>query len=213
MKNMDYSALELRLGYVFKDKSLLKRALTLASADASDNNQTLEFFGDAILEFLVSEKIYGSRDSEGGLTELRKQFVSDKALEPIARNLGLNEYLIRSSGDNDNKKSVPSSYEAVLAAIYLDGGIEQARAFVGRTIPFSPVAPQKNYKGELQEIMQKNGLNAPAYEYEDVGTPRKPYFRSCVEVGGKVFEGYADNKKQADQLAAEQALKWLCAQR
>lgn len=203
---MNYPEIEERLGYTFKNKQLLKTALTLASADPNDNNQTMEFFGDAILEFLVSEKIYDDKKSEGELTERRKLFVSDKALTPVSKKLGLDKFFIKSPHDTVLKKSIPSAYEAVLAAIYLDGGMDEARAFVNRTMDFKPVQPQINYKGKLQELMQGKGHPLPVYEHTDVGTPQKPKFRSRVQLLGQTFEGEADNVKQADQLAAQVAL-------
>lgn len=203
---MNYPQIEAKLGYTFKDKKLLKTALTLASADATDNNQTMEFFGDAILEFLVSEHIYDKDKSEGELTEMRKLFVSDKALTPLAKALELENHFIKSSGDTNLKKSIPSAYEAVLAAIYLDGGMDEARAFVHRTMSFTPVAPQINYKGKLQELLQARGEPVPDYIDEDIGTPQKPKFRSHIHIYGKIYEGEADNKKQAEQLAAKSAL-------
>lgn len=206
---MNYIEIEQKLGYTFKNKKLLKSALTLASADPTDNNQTLEFFGDAILEFLVSEKIYDKSKSEGELTEQRKLFVSDKALTPVSQSLGLEKYFIKSSGDTVMKKSIPSAYEAVLAAIYLDGGMDEARAFVYRTMDFTPVQPTINYKGKLQELLQGEGEPIPEYIRTDIGTPQKPRFLSRVTVRGKTFEGVADSVKQAEQLAAKAALKFL----
>lgn len=206
---MNYSAIESRLGYVFKDKQLLKRALTLSSYDPEDNNQILEFFGDAILEFLVSEKIYDEDKTEGELTERRKMFVSDSALTPVSESLGLSEFFIKSKGDIVLKKSIPSAYEAVLAAIYLDGGMDAARSFVYRTLPFKPAQPPKNYKGELQELLQSRGMPLPKYRREDIGTPQKPEFRSKINVDGKEFSGEAGSVKNADQLAARAALEYL----
>lgn len=206
---MNYAEIEKRLGYVFKDKSLLKTSLTLASADPDDNNQTMEFFGDAILEFLVSERIYDDDKTEGELTERRKLYVSDKALTPVSKKLGLEKFFIKSSGDNIMKKSIPSAYEAVLAAIYLDGGMEQARAFVYRTIDFSPARPQTNYKGKLQEFLQGRHEPLPKYERFNVGTPQKPLFLCKATVRGRQFEGKADSAKQAEQIAAGNALRFL----
>lgn len=206
---MNYPEIENRLGYVFKDKGLIKRALTLPSFDPEDNNQVLEFFGDAILEFLVSERIYDEDKTEGELTERRKQLVSDSALTPVSEELGLAGFFIRSKGDTVLKKSVPSAYEAVLAAIYLDGGMDAARSFVYRTLPFKPANTQKNYKGELQEWLQGAGKPLPEYVRENTGTPQKPLFRSSVKIDGITFTGEAENVKTADQLAARSALGYL----
>ena len=206
---MDYEKIEKRLGYTFGDKSLLKTALTLASADRDDNNQTLEFFGDAILEFLVSEKIFDERKSEGELTEMRKAYVADSALTPVSLRLGLPDFFIKGAGDNVLNKSIPSAYEAVTAAIYLDGGMDSARKFVLSTLDFAPVAAQKNYKGDLQEYLQGRGQPLPVYFCRDIGDKRAPYFSVTVECEGKKFEGKGPNKKEAQQAAAHEALKWL----
>ena len=126
---MDILAAERRIGYKFKNKNLLQRAFTLASFDAENNNEALEFFGDAVLEFIVSESIFSVDADEGELTERRKSLVCDKSLERVSRALGLDKFLIKDAGDTRNKKAVPSVYEAVTAAIYLDGGMEKAKKF------------------------------------------------------------------------------------
>ncbi len=206
---MDYAEIEKKLEYVFKDKSLLKRSLTLPSADPDENNQIMEFFGDAILEFLVSEKIYDENKSEGELTELRKSYVSDAALTPVSERLEFDKHFLKSSHDNVLKKSKPSAYEAVLAAIYLDGGIDAARSFVYRTIDFAPVSPQINYKGKLQELLQGEGKPLPVYYRKQTGTPQNPVFRAAVCVSDMEFVGEAGNVRRAEQLAAQKALSYL----
>ena len=198
---------EKAIGYTFKDKELLKRALTLASA-SENNNERLEFFGDAILEFIVSERILGEEGSEGELTERRKSLVADEALRPVSVKLGLDKLLIKGKNDNNNQKAIPSSYEAVVAAIYLDGGMEKAKAFVLSTLDFSKKNVVTNYKGQLQEIVQSLKSLPPEYSYEDIGTPQKHVFKASVNVFGKTFSGEADSVKSAEQLAAESALKY-----
>ena len=207
--NVNFNQVEERLGYAFKNKNLLKTALTLASADPDDNNQTLEFFGDAILEFLVSEKIYDEKSSEGKLTEKRKMYVSDDALTPVAEKLGLDTFLIRSSGDTNNQKSIPSSYEAVLAAIYLDGGMDEARAFLMRTMNFNVKVVERDYKSRLQESYQKLTQATPKYDNEDIGTPQSPEFVSRTVIFDKTFEGTGNSRKQAEQNAAKKALEYF----
>ncbi len=203
---MDISAVENIIGYEFGDKELLKRALTLSSADNDFNNQTLEFFGDAIIEFIVSEKIYDENLSEGELTERRKFLVSDKALAPVTKKLGLDKYLIRGAGDTKNKKAVPSAYEAVVAAVYLDGGMENAKKFVHSTLDFSAKIRTDNFKGELQELLQSRRKECPKYVTRDTGTPQKPVFKTELKLFGKTYVGTADNKQQAEQNAAKAAL-------
>lgn len=206
---MSLAETERRLGYAFKNKRLLERALTLPSADKSENNQTLEFFGDAILEFLVSEKIYDENSSEGSLTERRKLIVADSALAPVSVRLGLDKALIRSPYDSHNKKAVPSVYEAVVAAIYLDGGIDAARKFVFSTLDFSPKSQTENYKGQLQEFLQSRGESCPRYVCEDTGTQQKHIYVATVTVSGRSFMGVAEVKQQAEQAAARSAMEFL----
>lgn len=204
---MSKSEIEKAIGYTFKDKKLLQRALTL-SAVSKDNNESLEFFGDAILEFIVSEKLFEEGGSEGALTVRRKALVSDAALTPVAQNLGLDKFLIRAKNDDNNKKAVPSSYEAVTAAIYLDGGIKKAKEFVLRTLDFDNADPPDNFKGRLQEVWQGLKNSPPEYESKDTGTAKNPEFTAYVTVFGKTFQGSADSKKGAEQRAAERALNY-----
>lgn len=206
---MSLAETERRLGYAFKNKRLLERALTLPSADKAENNQTLEFFGDAILEFLVSEKIYDENSNEGSLTERRKLIVADSALAPVSIRLGLDKALIRSPYDSHNKKAVPSVYEAVVAAIYLDGGIDAARKFVFSTLDFSPKSQTENYKGQLQEFLQSRGESCPRYVCEDTGTQQKHIYVATVTVSGRSFKGVAEVKQQAEQAAARSAMEFL----
>ena len=205
---MDFSQTEKNLNYTFKDKTLLKRALTLASADNAENNQMLEFFGDAILEFIVSEKIFENGISEGQLTERRKALVSDGALTPVSEKLGLDKALIRGAGDDRNKKAIPSVYEAVVAAIYLDGGMDEAKKFVNATLDFA-AGTVKNYKGILQELLQKRGENCPDYEAEKAGTEQSPLHIARLRLFGQVFEGTAVRLKDAEQQAAKAALTFI----
>lgn len=199
---------EKAIGYTFKDKSLLMRALTLSSASAEDNNQRLEFFGDAILEFLVSEKLFEEDGNEGQLTDMRKALVSDSALAPVSEKLGLDKLLIRGKKDDNNKKAVPSVYEAVVAAIYLDGGIQEAKKFVFSTLDFSLRTKSENYKGELQELLQGMGQPCPEYIREDIGTAHNHLFKVKTNVFGRGFESEAESVKVAEQLAAKSALEY-----
>lgn len=210
---MNFILTEKAIGYEFKNKELLRRALTLSSADAENNNQNLEFFGDAILEFLVSEAIYDEKLTEGELTERRKAIVSDSALAPVSQRLSLDKRLIKSVNDTSNKKAIPSVYEAMVAAIYLDGGIDCARKFVLSTLDFKPKKSEPNYKGELQEYLQSKGYGLPNYQREEIGTPQNPKFRVKVELFGKTFKGIAENAKKAEQLAAKAAYSFINSKR
>ncbi len=209
---MDLSLVEKNIGYTFRDKNLLRRALTLASADPDFNNQTLEFFGDAILEFIASERLYKHfrGEGEGALTERRKSIVSDAALTPVSKSLGLDGLLTRGAGDVNNKKAVPSAYEALVAAIYLDGGMRSAKNFVFSTLDFSGGSQTaKNYKGELQEELQSRRRPLPVYEIQTVGTQREPKFRVTLKLFGKNFDAEAENIKTAEQSVAKSALDYM----
>ncbi len=203
---MDMQGVEKSIGYVFRDKSLMVRALTLPSY-SEDNYQSLEFFGDAILEFIVSEHIYNEQQREGVLTERRKALVADSALAPVSRKLGLDRNIMKSPGDNTNKKATPSVYESMVAAIYLDGGMDEARQFVLRTIDFDAVAPGINYKGDLQEMLQADGLPCPVYEKTDIGTPQEPWFKATVRVYGNSYSAESGSVRGAEQMAAKSALE------
>ncbi len=205
---IDIGQAEKAIGYTFKDKKLLRRALTVASA-SENNNQLLEFFGDAILEFIVSERIFSEEGSEGALTERRKNLVSDEALTPVSKKLGLDKLLILGKNDINNKKAVPSAYEAVTAAIYIDGGIDAVKKFVLSTLDFSATVTAANYKGRLQELLQGVGRPLPEYSNTDVGTAQKHRFKVNIALLGKTFSGEADSVKQAEQLAAKNALEYI----
>lgn len=202
------SEVEKKLGYFFKDKNLLKRALTLSSADSNLNNETFEFFGDAILEFIVSERIFDDKSSEGNLTERRKALVSDDALTPVSIKLGLDKALIRGSGDTRNKKAIPSVYESVVAAIYLDGGMGAAKKFVFNTLDFD-VRPAENNKGELQEFLQSLGEKRPVYTHKNVGTEQSPRHMVELTLFGKKFSCTAEKIKDAEQTVAKKALEHI----
>lgn len=206
MSNVEQA--ERAINYTFKDKDLLIRALTLASA-SDKNNQLLEFFGDAILEFIVSEKIFSEGNDEGELTIRRSTLVSDSALKKVSERLGLDKLIIRSEHDLNNKKAIPSVYEAVVAAIYLDGGMDEAKKFVYATLDFSEKQATVNCKGALQELLQGKGEPVPEYVNTDIGNAHKHRYLSKITLYGKTFQGEADSIKQAQQLAAKNALEYL----
>lgn len=206
MSNIEQA--ERAINYTFKDKNLLKRALTVASA-SEDNNQLLEFFGDAILEFIVSERIFSEGSDEGKLTVRRSTLVSDTALAPVSEKLGLDKLLILAENDKNNQKAIPSVYEAVVAAIYLDGGMDEAKKFVYSTLDFNARNATVNYKGKLQELLQGKGKPRPEYVSTDIGNAQKHRFSVKVTLFGQTFFGEADSIKQAEQLAAKNALAYL----
>ena len=140
------------------------------------------------------------------MTTTRANAVCDGALTLISQKLGLDKALIKAEGDTNNKKAVPSVYEAVIAAIYLDGGLNAAKKFVNSTLDYD--YKDVNYKGELQELLAKRG-EAAQYVTQDIGTVQKPEFKTVLTVAGKTFEGVAESKQQAEKYAARYALEFL----
>ena len=203
----DLNGVERSCGYTFKDKKLLEKALTLSSYDNSFNNESLECLGDALLTFIVAEKYYREELSEGEITLKKQQILSDEALRPVSVRLGLDGALIRGKGDNGNKKAVPSAYEALCAAIYLDGGMEAVKRFAFSTLTPNPDAT--NYVDGVQRILQADGEIPPTYVKISAGTPQSPRHIVEVTVRGRVFKGEGASFQEAKKLAAKGAYEYL----
>ena len=213
------AALQAALGYTFRDGALLRRALTHPSAGREDN-QRLEFLGDAVLQYLMSDQLFRNypAEREGMLTHLRALLVCEAALSQVAQRLGLGEALIMDRGEEQTggrlKPSVLcDAMEAVLAAVYLDGGMDAARGVVLRCWPRPEEVsrPMQDSKGLLQEYLQRDGGEAPTYEIVGTsGPPHDPRFRAAVVLHGqRVAEGEGRKKKEAEQAAALAALQAL----
>lgn len=232
----DVSSCEEALGYTFEDKMLLRQAFTYRSYAhehtgdrVEKDNERLEFFGDAIIQYLVTEYLYkNSSGDEGKLTEKRKQLVSRVPLYNAVRKLGLDKFLLVGNGqekalkgDEDKLiKFISSVYESVVASIYLDGGMTAAREFVKRTLikDFSEregkkqKAPKRTeIKSMFQEYVAKRHLGEIKYKtLAKVGPDHLPEFREAVYLGGKrLAEGKGSSKKLAQTEAAEIALQKL----
>lgn len=197
---MNFEEVEKNCGYTFRDRELLRRALTLSSYDNDFNNQSLECLGDALLGFIVAEKYYLEGADEESITDMKRSLLSDEALAPVSQRLKIASSLICGKGDNHNKKAVPSAYEAMTAAIYLDGGLEAARNFALSTLT---ALPHIDYISEVQKILQSRGESAPDYECENLGTPQRPRFKVSAKVRGDIFCGEGGSKTQAKKIAAE----------
>lgn len=207
------------LGYRFHNPSLLRQALTHPSMGRNDN-QRLEFLGDAVLQYLMSDLLYASHptDQEGTLTHLRALLVCEAALSQVARNLGIGRALLMDKGEErTGGREKPSvlcdAMEAVLAAVYLDGGLEAARQIV---IKFWPKPedvhrPMQDSKGALQEFLQQDGGDAPTYDITaQSGPPHDRRFEAAVyRYGVELARGEGKTKKQAEQAAALSALQQL----
>lgn len=207
------------LGYRFKNPALLHQALTHPSMGA-DDNQRLEFLGDAVLQYIMSDLLYATHPAsrEGQLTHLRALLVCEAALSQVARSLHVGEALLMDKGEDlTGGREKPSvlcdAMEAILAAVYLDGGLDAARAIVKRHWPRPEDVhrPMQDSKGALQEHLQKDGGDAPTYTIvAQDGPPHDRTFEAAVyRYGMELARGVGKTKKQAEQAAALTALEKL----
>lgn len=219
--------LEEDLGYSFKDINLLKTALTHSSyANESKEEvkcyERLEFFGDSILSFIVSKHIYLNCPTfpEGQLTKLRASLVCAKTLSKFSKEINIGKYIYLSKGEmncggNERPSILADIFEAILAAIYLDGGMKVAEKFVLRFVKPEIKHPQKiefkDYKTTLQEIVQKNPEEVLSYVLvEESGPDHDKHFVFEVHLNNNVIgKGGGRSKKDAEQNAAHEALKLL----
>ncbi|HEV2327287.1 MAG TPA: ribonuclease III [Verrucomicrobiae bacterium] len=215
------------LGYQFRDENLLRLALTHPSVAhesgaATAHNQRLEFLGDAVLGLVLTQKLYEEFPDfdEGPLTKARAKLVNRQTLAERARSLGMGERLIlsrgeESSGGRDRSSALADAYEALLGAIFLDGGFEAARKFILKEFSGAfDVAAQpliENPKGELQELLQSRSTKAPEYQTVQIsGSDHEPLFECAVFYDGtELARGQGKNKKAAESAAALVALETL----
>ena len=204
------------LGYTFRDEALLRRALTHPSAGKEDN-QRLEFLGDAVLQFIMSEKLYAAHpdEREGALTHRRALLVCEAAQSPIARELGIGEALRMDRGEElTGGREKPSvlcdAMEAVLAASYLDGGMDVPRDIIRRFIlEKEPVTSgNRDYKTRFQELVQRSRDQVISYTLTGSSGPdHNKSFTVEVSLNGQVVgSGAGSSKKRAEQEAAKAAM-------
>lgn len=198
---------ERALGYAFKNKSLLKQCFTHKSFGALKNtadNERLEFLGDAVLQLAVSESLYLKEDTdEGSMTETRKRYVSREALSRATEKADILRFLRYAGGEDTIGGKTPSNlFEAVVAGIYLDGGMHEARAFLKRFLEESAIC---NHKSLLQEYVQERTKRPPDYSTRETENG----FKCTVRALGQDAEGFGKSKKSAESAAAEKLLKLL----
>jgi ribonuclease-3 len=226
----EFETLQQTIGYRFRDRGLLEHAMTHTSRAHEDvsggvvDNESLEFLGDAVLGFLVAESLFHEfpDSDEGQKSKIKAAVVSTAALARLAERLQLGDHLLLGRGEEKTggrrkQALLADGYEALIAAIYLDGGIEHVRAFVARE--FAPLladarrigAGGQDHKSALQELVQARG--APLPEYRLVGTigpdHRKLFQVEVVVSGEPVAEATGTSKKEAEQEAARLALEQL----
>lgn len=227
----DLEALEETIGYAFHNRALLVRALTHTSHAYEKNqqplsdNEQMEFLGDSVLGFLISECLVGRYPNyrEGRLSIIKNYLVSASHLYDVAQKLELGEFLLLGrgeelSGGRVKKGLLADAVEALIAAVYLDGGIDVARNFVtlhivgsGAALDENAEAPFTNFKGALQETART--LNLPSPRYAVVSEHGPAHARTfTVEVRippDLIAQGEGDSKKSAGQKAAQIILKQL----
>lgn len=208
----------------FQDENLIAMALIHPSyaqeKNTLQNNQRLEFLGDAVLDFIVGEHLYRNYPdkAEGDLTQIRARVVCEKALVEIAARINLGKYILlgrgeEMSGGRQRKSILADTVEAVIGAVYLDQGIDQARSFILKhleeTIRETAEGDYQDYKSRLQEIVQARSRENVRYQITDEAGPA----HAKVFVAGVFFNdemlanGQGKSKKEAEQNAAEKVLK------
>lgn len=219
--------LEKKLNYEFKDVSLLKNALTHSSyanenrGEGMSSNERLEFLGDSVLGFAAAKYLYAAEPAlpEGKMTRLRAELVCEQSLYGVACDLNLGKYLRMGKGEEKNggrerASILADAVEAILAAMFLDGGIEAPARFIEENI-LSPESIERHhsadYKTELQElIQQKSGQVLTYIPAGESGPDHDKVFCAKVSLNGEVIgEGKGRTKKEAEQAAACEALKKL----
>ena len=224
--NKDLNSLEKEIGYVFKKRSLLKQAVTHTSY-ANQNrgsgpfNERLEFLGDAVLSLISADFLYKKFPSmaEGDLTKLRSSLVCTASLSEYARRIKLGDYLLLGKGElatggNERDSNLENAFEALIAAVYLDGGIDKARRFVLRFLDDSVETHHisfKDYKTKLQEIVQESHEETLNYVItKESGPDHDKRYEVEVHLNSNVIgKGKGRSKKQAEQEAAKQALQLM----
>lgn len=223
---MELEEFEERIEYHFKDKQLIKTALTHTSYAYENNvksNEKLEFLGDSILEFISSKYLYNKylKLNEGEMTKVRATVVCEKSLYKIAKMHNFSDFLYLGKSELSNALSkreaiLADSVEAVIAAIYLDGGLEEAEKFIINNLKEEIEIATKNvglkdYKTVLQEKLQKNGTVHIEYNIiNEEGPDHSKIFTAEVKCNNKkLAEGQGSSKKSAEMEAAKIALENL----
>jgi ribonuclease-3 len=225
-----FEALEMRLGYRFRDRGLLEHALTHKSKAHEDpsggvlDNESLEFLGDAVLGLVIADALCRAfpQWSEGQKSKVKASLVSTTALAELAERLQLGEHMILGRGEEKTggrrkQALLADTCEALIAAIYLDGGLEPSRQFILREMgegidaATDPAYFGRDHKSRLQEALQALGRPLPHYRVAgEAGPEHRKMFYVEVLVGGEVIaQGIGRTKKDAEQEAAKSALEGL----
>lgn len=219
----ELAELEEKIGYRFKNREYLHHAMTHSSFSGGKNyecNERLEFLGDAVLQLTVSRYLFTNMKSvpEGGLTKLRASIVCENSLYSFAKRIDLGKYILlgkgeEQSGGRDRKSILSDAFEAMIAAVYLDGGEEQSTKMILSFMPSidalkSGKVRLGDYKTILQEIIQQNPEEHISYEVEEFdGAHNRKTFKAKVLLNGQAIgSGSGQSKKEAEQAAAKEAV-------
>lgn len=226
---MHLQKLQKTIGYTFKNLDLLNEAITHPSishersTQNGPHNQRLEFLGDAVLQVVLTDRIYKLYTDypEGKLTQVRAHLANRHTLFRRAQAIELGHYLLlgkgeETSGGRERLSNLADAYEALLGAIYLDSGLRAARKFIlaqfaDEFANIKQATPRQNPKGRLQELLQAHSPNGPTYRViHESGPDHSKYFETIVEWEGReIGRGTGSSKKQAETIAAEAALAAL----
>jgi ribonuclease-3 len=226
--DVDLDKVQELIGYSFRHPQLLLLALTHRSyirngGDKQSSNERLEFLGDSVLGLVIAEKLFHDHfhKSEGDLTKLKAMLVNESTLAQVGQEISLNAFIRLSpeehnSGGRERASIISDAFESVIGAVFLDGGFEAARDVVLRLIytrkdSIITDRSQRNFKGELLELVQARGDGMPRYEIiSEAGPDHEKVFDVAVTVGGRrLGEGVGLSKKEAEQKAAAQALELI----
>ncbi len=213
------------IGYLFRREGLLRKAITHSSVKDEKNpsNERLEFLGDAILGMVISEYLFSilPGNDEGDLTKIKSVVVSTQSLARLGLELGLDRFLLTGRGirmkDEMPRSLIANMVEAIIAAVYLDRGMEAARHFILDHLHgyveevMNGEYTEKNYKSLLQQQAQKTFSSTPTYRVlAEAGPDHSKLFRVVAVIRGREFPcGYGHSKKEAEQEAAKAALELL----
>ncbi|MGD9651618.1 MAG: ribonuclease III [Candidatus Dadabacteria bacterium] len=214
--------IEKKLGYTFRDEGILKTALThssFANETSVESNERLEFLGDAVLGFIVARVLYDlfPEAAEGKLSKMRSAIVSRMNFAHFAKELKIDKQILLGKGEEitggrKRQSNLAGAFEAVIGAVYIDGGYRKVYTIVSRLLKDCLNGKEeifKDYKTKLQEIAQRQFKKVPKYKVVlEEGPPHDKCFHVEVKLGRKAIgKGVGSNKKQAEQAAAKEGLE------
>ena len=214
---MSFKAIEQKIGYEFKDKSLLDLAITHKSSNNFENNERLEFLGDSVLNSVISQYLFSKfpNEKEGLLTRMRSYLVKGETLTAIAKEMSLSEYIKLSKGTanlSQNRKYsiLEGTIESIIGAVLLDSNWEEVNIFVLNLMhkELANIATNKEFrdsKTELQELIQSKKINLPKYNTN----PSNEGFESSLEYKDQTFIAHGASKRQAESFVAKKVLEFI----